>query len=97
MIKAAALGVVTKISRHEYHRRARIFASKYFLHNYGVNWDLYFAKVLPDDVEERDIFSWHRSVWDKKMPYPWRDKFLWFWKSGSFVKQKILRLKSKPS
>lgn len=60
-------GVVTKISRHEYHRRARAFASRYFVRKYGVDWDKRFSAVLPGDVED-DTFPWHRAVWEKQLP-----------------------------
>lgn len=79
-------GVVTKISRHEYHRRARDFASQYFRKHYGENWDQLFTSVLPDDVED-NTFPWHREVWEQKMQRNWKEFYPWFWKAGSKVKQ----------
>lgn len=83
-------GVVTKISRHEYHRRARNFASKYLRKHYGQNWDELFASVLTEDVEE-NTFPWQKEVWNTKMPRIWKEFCPWFWRAGSFVKQRILR------
>lgn len=82
-------GKVTKISRHEYHRRARAFASKYLAEHYGEDWDKLFASVLPPDVEH-DTFPWQKKVWNT--PLAKEPGFLWLRKMGSFVKQKILRL-----
>lgn len=80
-------GVVTKISRHEYHRRARRFAKAYFIDNYGEDWDKQFSDALPDDVCE-DTFSWHRSVWEKDLP---REKrFPKLRSIASKIKQRIL-------
>lgn len=91
-------GVVTKISRHEYNRRARDFASQYFRKHYGKNWDQLFTSVLPEDVED-NTFPWQKEVWDQKMKRNWKEFYPWFWKAGSKVKQ-FLRaigiLKSSP-
>lgn len=82
-------GVVTKISRHEYHRRARKFASKYLRKHYGENWDEVFAGVLPPDVEE-NTFPWQKEVWEKELKK--ERGLVWFWKVGSFVKQRLKRI-----
>jgi hypothetical protein len=79
-------GVVTRISRLEYHRRARKFALKYLSKQYGENWDELFAAVLPHDVEE-NTFSWHKQVWEKELARNWREFCPWFWKTGSAVKK----------
>jgi hypothetical protein len=79
-------GVVTRISRHEYHRRARKYASRFFVRKYGQDWDRLFSSVLPDDVEE-DLFAWHRSVWQKELSRNWKEFCPWFWKCGSAVKK----------
>mgnify|MGYP001075424237 CR=1 FL=1 len=85
-------GKVTKISRHEYQRRARKFASTYLAEHYGENWDELFATVLPPDVETNN-YPWQKDVWNKELPQ--EKRFQWFWKAGSFVKRKILRIGSK--
>jgi len=59
-------GKVTKISRHEYQRRANLFASRYFVKNYGKDWDKSFAESLPEDLDG-SAFAWHRKVWEKKL------------------------------
>lgn len=82
-------GQVTKISRHEYQRRARNFASKYLRKHYGENWDELFASVLPEDVEINN-YPWQKEVWNKKLNRGRR--FMWFWKTGSWVKRKVLRI-----
>lgn len=78
-------GVVTKISRHEYNRRARKFASCYFLKHYGDKWDELFTSVLPPDVEE-NTFPWQRQVWEKEMQRNWKEFWPWMWKLGSQIK-----------
>lgn len=81
-------GVVTKISRHEYHRRARKFASTYLCKHYGEDWDKLFSSVLPDDVVE-NTFQWQKQVWEKQLQRNWKETCPWFWSIGSFVKRKI--------
>ena len=82
-------GVVTKISRHEYHLRARNFASKYFRKKYGAQWDRIFTSVLPPDIEE-NTFPWQKEVWENKMKRNWKEFYPWFWHFGSQIKN-ILR------
>lgn len=82
-------GTVTKISRHEYHRRARKFASRYLARHYGEDWDELFASVMPEDVEANN-YPWQKEVWNKQLPKGRR--FPWFWKAGSKVKQTLLKL-----
>ncbi|MEO0802304.1 MAG: family 2 glycosyl transferase [Cyanobacteria bacterium J06642_2] len=82
-------GKVVKISRHEYLRRSRDFASSYFVKTYGENWDELFSSVLTDDVEI-DMFPIQRKIWEKK--FKKERGFLWFWKTGSWVKQRLLWL-----
>ncbi|MFP4133945.1 MAG: glycosyltransferase family 2 protein [Halothece sp.] len=84
-------GVVTKISRHEYNRRARDFAAKYFRKHYGENWDQLFTSVLPDDVED-NTFPWQREVWERKMKRNWREFYPWFWKTGSQIKNVLRKM-----
>lgn len=82
-------GTVTKISRHEYHRRARKFASRYLARHYGENWEELFASVMPPDVEANN-YPWQKAVWNKQLP---REKrFPWFRKFGSQVKQTLIKL-----
>ncbi|AFY37243.1 hypothetical protein Lepto7376_0848 [[Leptolyngbya] sp. PCC 7376] len=82
-------GVVTKISRHEYHLRARKFAAQYLRNNYGENWDEIFTSVLPPDVEE-NTFPWQKKVWETPLRRNWKEFYPWFWQFGSDVKN-ILR------
>ena len=79
-------GKVVSISRHEYHRRARKFASRYLRENYGEDWDEKFTAVLPDDVEE-NTFPWQREVWETKLSLNPKDFCPWFWKLGSLGKR----------
>ena len=81
-------GVVTKISRHEYNRRARNFASKYLRKHYGENWDELFSSVLPQDVED-NTFPWQKQVWESKMPRNKKEICPWFWKFGSKIKKSL--------
>lgn len=60
-------GKVTKISRHEYHRRARKFATRYLKRHYGERWDELFTSVLPPEVEH-NTFPWQKAVWEKELP-----------------------------
>ncbi|MCC5805098.1 MAG: hypothetical protein JJU00_02105 [Opitutales bacterium] len=83
-------GKVTKISRHEYHRRARKFASRYLAKHYGENWDELFASVLPPDVED-NTFPWQKEVWNRALPRGKR--FPALWKAGSWIKRHVFRLK----
>lgn len=76
-------GKVVPISRHEYLRRARNFASAYFVRHYGSDWDDLFTSVLPDDVET-NTFPIQRRIWERKLGRERR--FLWFWKAGSWAK-----------
>ncbi len=85
-------GVVTKISRHEYHRRARAFASRYLRRKYGRDWDARFATALPPDVAE-NTFPWQRAVWEKELPRNWKEFCPWFWAAGSWVKQRLRALR----
>lgn len=85
-------GVVTKISRHEYHRRARNFASNYLTKTYGENWDEVFSSVLPDDIEE-NTFPWQKKVWESPLQRNWKEFYPWFWKAGSQVKNVLRSVK----
>jgi len=84
-------GVVTKISRHEYNRRARNFAARYFRKHYGKDWDRRFSAVLPPDVED-NTFPWHRQVWETPLKRNWKEFAPWFWKVGSRVKTSLRML-----
>lgn len=79
-------GKVVRISRHEYHRRARRFASRYLRNHYGDDWDDRFTAVLPDDVEE-NTYPWQRKVWETKLSLNPKDFCPWFWKLGSLGKR----------
>ncbi|MEO0852121.1 MAG: family 2 glycosyl transferase [Cyanobacteria bacterium J06648_11] len=85
-------GKVVKISRHEYLRRSRDFATKYFVKTYGENWDELFSSVLTDDVDI-NMFPIQRKIWEKKFKKERGN--LWFWKTGSWIKQRLLRLAGK--
>jgi len=89
-------GKVVKMSRHEYNRRARNFASKYLRRTYGENWDEVFSAELPDDLEV-NTFPIQKKVWEKRMKRNWKDFYPWFWRLGSGIKQTIFRLTGKPA
>ena len=77
-------GKVVKVSRHEYLRRARNYARKYFEKTYGNNWDEEFSKALPDDVEI-NMYPIQRKVWEKTLRA--EPRFPWIRRWGSRVKQ----------
>lgn len=79
-------GKVVKISRHEYQRRARQFASRYLRKNYGANWDEVFTAVLPDDVEI-NTFPIQKKVWENRLRRNWKEVYPSFWRMGSAIKQ----------
>lgn len=83
-------GKVVSTSRHEYIRRARNFAAKYFVKHYGRNWDKKFTEVLPSDVEV-NTFPWHKKVWEKKLEK--EPTFIWakLKTIGSRVKRNLPR------
>jgi GT2 family glycosyltransferase len=82
---SSTYGVVTKISRHEYHRRARKFATRYLERYYGKNWDEKFSDVLPTDVDT-NMFAKQKEIWNRKLHRNWKDVCPWFWSVGSRVK-----------
>jgi len=55
------------ISRGEYIIKASQFASRYFVENYGKNWDKDFSNSLPKNDVIVDMFSQHRRFWEKKL------------------------------
>jgi hypothetical protein len=81
-------GKVVPISRHEYHRRARKFASAYLAKHYGENWDQLFSSVLHDDIET-NTFAWQKEVWNTRLDRNWRESYPWFWKMASRIKQLV--------
>ncbi len=87
---SSTYGVVTKISRHEYHRRARNFATRYLEKHYGKNWDQKFSGVLTPDVET-NMFSKQKEIWGRKLERNWNDFCPWFWALGSSIKKLIKR------
>jgi len=82
-------GKVVPISRHEYQRRARAFASRYLRQKYGENWDEVFTAVLPEDVEI-NTFPWQKEVWEKALHRNLRDEYPSFFRIGSRVKRALL-------
>ena len=54
------------ISREEYIKRAKMFARKYFVENYGENWDKEFSKYLPPEVKV-NTYKMHREFWEDRM------------------------------
>jgi hypothetical protein len=50
------------VSREEYIKNAKDFASKYFVENYGESWDEEFAEVIPDGIV--NVYSIHRKMWE---------------------------------
>jgi len=90
--EGSTYGKVTRISRHEYHRRARIFATRYLEKHYGKDWDRLFASVLPSDVEI-NTFPWQKKVWSKKLPK--EKRFVWLRRAASWLKRRILALISR--
>lgn len=82
-------GKVIPISRHEYQRRARKFASTYLRRHYGENWDEVFSAVLPPDVEV-NTFPWQKQVWEKALKRDYRSEFPTFFRIGSRVKRTLL-------
>ena len=84
-------GKVVRISRHEYLRRSRDFASKYLRKHYGENWDKRFTEALDPDVEI-NTFPWQKKVWEKKLrkepPFLWAKARI----IGSRLKQAMLRV-----
>lgn len=53
-------------SRQEYLLRAKQFASRYMVENYGKEWDKLFSSVLPKDVEY-NTYTKHRVLWEKSL------------------------------
>lgn len=51
------------ISREEYKKRAKMFARKYFVENYGENWDEEFSRYLPSEVKV-NTYKIHRRFWE---------------------------------
>lgn len=84
-------GKVVKISRHEYQRRARNFASNYLRRKYGSNWDEEFSKVLPSDIDF-NTFPWQRKVWERKLHRSIRSEYPVFFRLGSRAKKTFLSL-----
>ena len=82
-------GTVVKISRHEYLRRARNFASKYLRKHYGENWDEVFTAALHPDVEV-NMYPRQRKIWEDKIRRNPKDTCPWFWKLGSRIKRLLL-------
>ncbi len=89
-------GTVTKISRHEYHRRARIFATRYLERHYGENWDERFSKVLPPEIEV-NTFPIQRRIWATHWKRNWKEVCPWFWEAGSRMKRLLNLRQSGPS
>lgn len=85
-------GKVIPISRNEYNRRARIFATQYLTKNYGEDWDELFSSVLHDDVKV-NTFGWQKEVWSSPIKKNWREVAPWFWKFGSKIKRLVFRRK----
>ena len=52
------------ISRNEYIQNAKKFASKYFIRNYGEDWDTEFGRLLPKGVI--NSYTVHRKLWERK-------------------------------
>jgi hypothetical protein len=52
------------ISREEYKREAKKFASKYFLENYGQKWDEDFSKHLSTKIKT-NTYKLHRKFWEQ--------------------------------
>ncbi|WP_299938770.1 hypothetical protein [uncultured Pelagimonas sp.] len=84
-------GKVVKISRHEYQRRARKFASSYLRRTYGENWDELFSSVLPPDIES-NTFPLQKEIWNKTLPWNPKDTHPRIFKAGSRVKQALRRI-----
>ena len=84
-------GKVVPISRHEYLRRARKFASAYLRRHYGPNWDDLFSSVLPEDVEV-NTFPWQRRVWESELRRNWRETLPWAWRYGSRLKRMLRKI-----
>ncbi len=85
---SSTYGTVTKISRHEYHRRARDFATRYLEKHYGRDWDQRFTSVLPPEIEV-NMFPKQKEIWGRKMHRNWKDVCPWFWKFGSRLKRNL--------
>lgn len=81
-------GKVVPMSRHEYNRRARRFASNYLSKHYGENWDELFTSVLPADIQV-NTFAWQKEVWNTRLKRNWREVCPWFWAFGSKIKRTI--------
>jgi len=86
---SSTYGIVTKISRHEYHRRARKFATRYLEKTYGANWDELFSSALPPEIET-NMFPKQKEIWGRELQRDWKEVCPWFWSLGSMVK-KMLR------
>lgn len=82
-------GKVVKISRHEYQRRARNYASRYLSQHYGENWDEVFGAELPPEVEV-NTFPWQKEVWERKLHRNLRAEYPNFFRFGSRVKRALL-------
>lgn len=87
---SSTYGTVTKISRHEYHRRARKFATKYLAKNYGKDWDQLFSSVLPPEIEV-NMFPKQKAIWARELSRNWKEVCPWFWKLGSTLKRSFKR------
>ncbi|TWJ33048.1 bifunctional glycosyltransferase/class I SAM-dependent methyltransferase [Geobacter argillaceus] len=56
------------VSRQEYEDSARKFAANYFLEHYGRDWDEKFTKALPQDVTQREVYTFHRNYFESVFP-----------------------------
>lgn len=83
---SSTYGTVTKISRHEYHRRARNFATSYLEKHYGEEWDILFSSVLPPEVEV-NMFPIQKKIWSTKWRRNWKEVCPWAWAIGSRLKR----------
>lgn len=84
-------GKVVKISRHEYQRRARNYASSYLRRTYGENWDEVFSSVLPEDIDY-NTFPLQKKIWNTKLAWNPKETYPGVFRVGSAVKQAVRRL-----
>jgi 2-polyprenyl-3-methyl-5-hydroxy-6-metoxy-1,4-benzoquinol methylase len=70
------------VSRDEYQFRAKEFAARYFVENYGKNWDDIFTTVLPENIKI-NTFKMHRRLWETALSREERN--LYNSKSGDII------------
>ena len=90
--EGSTYGSVVPISRHEYQRRANLFATRYLRKHYGSDWDKLFSSVLPEGVDG-SAYTWQKEVWERRLNK--EKNYIWYWRAGSLLKGHLRRIFSK--